>query len=129
MNVASLLLVVAIGCAVPPEPEWIPSPQAGVSIVLEQGEKVRSLTLEQWRAVAHSGTTDQWWLARTGYCEGHLDPTSRNGVHLGSWQVNPAFHGSVPSDLDGQAKQAALIQSKYGREPWDTSEGCPEWNR
>lgn len=88
------------------------------------------MTVEQWRAVHYAfGPEDEYWGARTGYCEGHLDPTTVNGPHLGSWQMNPYFWGPVPSTLDAQARQAAEAFQAYGEWPWDASEGCLEWSR
>ena len=111
--------------------DYLPTPQPGLSRELAPGERIRSLTLEQWRAVNSAGLDDAgtYWLARTGWCEGHLDPTSRNGVHLGAWQVNPEYHGPVPGTLEAQARQAAAIAVKHGTQPWDARDGCAEWDQ
>lgn len=56
------------------------------------------------------------------YCESRGDPTQRNGVHAGAWQMNEELHGVVPEGLIAQAGQAEDLWSREGWQPW--SDGC-----
>jgi hypothetical protein len=106
----------------PPEP---------ISIFLAAGDTVRTLTLDEWRAVRHFAPERQWRMARIGWCESHLDPDAvgDGGLSIGAWQVQPRFWGPVPATLEAQAIQAERIAAEYGLAPWTTRDGCEGWNR
>ena len=85
------------------------------------------LSADQWAAIELFSEDQRYIAARTGWCEGRLNPTSTNGTHIGSWQVNPYYWGQVPDDLPGQAYQVREIVALYGWGPWDARNGCPDW--
>ena len=132
-----ILVIALLGMGAPPGESSPPPPPAAVTpdyvpeleAISRPAGVERVLTVEQWRAIRHSGAPPEmeWWLARTGWCEGHLDPASRNGPHVGAWQVNPTFHGPPGDTLDAQAQQAARILNQYGTAPWEGANGCQEW--
>lgn len=121
--IAELILfgVLIHGCPIAPGGDWVPETE-DISIVVTEAH---TMSLEEWHSV--KGLPDEYWLARTGWCEGRFDPTAVNGPHKGSWQVNEEYHGTVPPDLRGQAEQASRIEPEQGREPWETKDGCNGW--
>jgi len=101
------------------------------SLALAPSDTVRSLTLDQWRAVRHFAPERQWEMARIGWCESHFDPNAvgDGGFSVGAWQVQPRFWGPVPATLEEQAIQAERIAAEHGTIPWTTRDGCEGWNR
>lgn len=63
----------------------------------------------------------EWATAyRVAMCESGGDPDAPTGAagEEGAFQVIPRYHGTVPSDLLGQAQQAAEIVAEAGWSPW-----------
>lgn len=53
------------------------------------------------------------------WCESRWDASAVGAAgEIGAWQVNPRWHGPVPADLAGQARQAAAIHAAHGWAPW-----------
>ena len=95
---------------------------------LALGERVRILTLAQWRAIHASGGPEEP-LARIGWCESGLDVAAVGAAgEQGVWQVLARFHGPVPPTRAGQAAQAARIMVAQGEVPW-MGRSCEEWTR
>ena len=112
--------------------DWTPAHEAG--FVLEPGGTVKVLTVEQWRALQVFPPDLQWWAARTAVCESGFDPTASiidiDGLpREGAWMVGATWHGPVPADLDGQARQVAAMVANHGTRIWSTSGGCAAWSR
>ena len=62
------------------------------------------------------------------WCESGFDPAVRyvdvNGEwSVGAWSVQPVWWGAVPTDLAGQAAQAAAIVAEHGWRWWSCWEG------
>ena len=93
------------------------------------GETVRVLTVEQSRAIHESGGPPVT-MARIMVCESNGDTTALGAAgEVGAWQVTPRWWGAVPSDIVGQAQQAARIMAEHGDGPWTTKGGCVRWTR
>lgn len=63
----------------------------------------------------------EWATAyRVSMCESGGNPDAPTGAagEEGAFQVIPRYHGTVPSDLLGQAQQAAEIVAEAGWSPW-----------
>lgn len=63
----------------------------------------------------------EWATAmRIAKCESGYQPwaVEPGGAHFGVFQVDPSLHGAVPSDADGQVRQAADLWSREGWGPW-----------
>ena len=107
------------------------TPTEPISIVLAPDDTVRSLTLDQWRAVRHFAPERQQAMARIAWCESKFDAEAvgDGGRSLGAWQVQPRFWGAVPATLEEQAIQAERIAAEHGTIPWTTRDGCEGWNR
>jgi len=63
----------------------------------------------------------EWATAmRVAKCESGYQPwaVEPGGEHFGIWQVDPQIWGTVPSDIDGQTRQAAMIVAENGWSPW-----------
>jgi hypothetical protein len=102
--------------------------RAVLARTLAPGERVRILTLEQWRAIHASGGSEEP-LARIGWCESGLSASAVGAAgEQGAWQVLARFHGPVPMTLAAQATQAAAIMAVQGETPWTGTE-CAEWTR
>ena len=110
--------------------EMYTPPTEPISLVLAPSDTVRSLTLDEWRAVRHFAPERQWEMARIGWCESHLDPNAvgDGGFSIGAWQVQPRFWGPVPGTLEEQAQQAERIAAEHGTAPWTTRDGCEGWS-
>ena len=113
-----------------PLPAWTPAPQPGLSLAL--ADRVRVLSIEQWRAIrAAFPEREEWAAARTMVCESLGDPLAigDQGRAHGAWQVHPQWWGLVPGTLGELAVHAAAIVSRESWRPWTGAKGCPEWNR
>ena len=78
-----------------------------------------SLDAQVWAAVERYFPASEWATAmRVAWCESRYQPWATNGEHTGVFQVTARFHGAVPSDIDGQVRQAAGIVSREGWGPW-----------
>ena len=94
---------------------------------------MRSLTLDQWRAIRDAFPEEQEYIAaRAGWCEGHFDPTTSiidvDGLpRKGAWSVGEMWWGEVPPTLAGQARQVARIVAEHGWGPFTGAAGCREW--
>ncbi len=103
-------------------------------LALSPGDRVRVLTVEQWRALLAFPESDEWVGARSGWCEGQFNPAIRiidvDGLpRVGAWSVGEMWWGPVPGTLEGQAQQVAGIIAEVGWAPFTGAAGCEEWNR
>lgn len=65
--------------------------------------------------------SEQATAYRVAWCETHgtFDPTSVGKAgEQGIFQVMAVYHGPVPADIEGQARQAAGIVAAHGWSPW-----------
>lgn len=97
-------------------------------------ERVRVLSLDEWRAIQIAYPENPPLLAKIGTCESGINPSKsvidENGHRsVGAFMVQPVWWGEVPSDLLGQAKQAASIIREHGTWPFSGAKGCAEWSR
>ncbi|MGE0227779.1 MAG: hypothetical protein AB7I38_11070 [Dehalococcoidia bacterium] len=70
---------------------------------------------------AHFPASEQATAYRVASCEtgGTFDPTKVGKAgEQGIFQVMAVYHGPVPGDIDGQARQAAGIVAAHGWLPW-----------
>lgn len=93
-------------------------------------DRVRVLTVEQWRATLAFPMDQQYIAARTLICESGGNPRAVGAAgEQGAYQVIARFHGPVPDTLEAQAEQAARIVARESWRPWTTKEGCEQWGR
>jgi len=107
--------------------DWTPTPQPGLSMVA--GDRHKSLTLEQWRALQAFPDHLQLLFACIARAESGFDAEASiidiDGLpREGAWMVGATWWGEVPADLADQAVQASLIASEHGSKPWTTAGGC-----
>lgn len=104
--------------------DWTPTPQPGLS--RQATERDRSLTLSQYRAIQAFPEELQVEFICIAYEESRWDETQvgDHGRSKGAWQVQERFWGPVPTDLQGQAEQAASIAREHGSKPWTTRGKC-----
>lgn len=113
-----------------------PSPEPTRGMEIGPADRVQSLSYEQWRAIADAfPESEEWTATRVMMCESGGDPSlaiiDANGEwSIGAFMVQPRWHGAVPRDIAGQAKQAAAIVARYGWTPWQaTASGCARFTR
>lgn len=102
--------------------DWTPAPET-VARGRPPHPGERALTLEQWRAINAAFPEDEHvQAAKVMFCESGGNPAARvldaNGEWSeGAWQMQPVFWGPVPSDLAGQASQAAAAVESQRHDP------------
>ena len=107
--------------------DWTPTPQPGLS--RQATERDRSLTLDQFRAIQAFPEELQVEFICIAQAESGFDGDSRiidvDGLpRAGAWHVGETWWGQVPTDLQGQAEQAASIAREHGSSPWTTRGKC-----
>ena len=86
------------------------------------------LTPAVWRALDAFRPEHRYLMARIAWCESRFDPAVVGAVgEQGIFQVRAIYWGPVPSDMLGQAEQAARIVEVHGTWPWSMRDGCEGW--
>lgn len=99
-----------------------PNPSvAGSSPVLSATPIIRSSSqVPLMEAIQSAFPASEWDTAYSvAMCESGGDPTEVGAAgEQGAFQVRAEYHGPVPSDLYGQALQAAAIVAEQSWQPW-----------